>query len=70
LRLNASDLFLSTNWFGTTYQPQINLQVNESFQFAERVIMLSWTNTFGNRKLKSSRQRQTGSTEEAQRIKG
>jgi outer membrane receptor protein involved in Fe transport len=70
LRLNASDLFLSTNWFGTTNQPQINLRVNESFQFAERVIMLSWTNTFGNRKLKSSRQRQTGSTEEAQRIKG
>lgn len=70
LRLNASDLFLSTNWFGTTNQPEINLRVNQSFQFAERVVMLSWTNSFGNRKLKSSRERQTGATEEAQRIKG
>ena len=70
LRLNATDLFLSSNWFGVTNQPESNLRVNESFQFAERVIMLSWTNTFGNNILKSARQRQTAAAEEARRIKG
>ncbi|MFZ4477386.1 MAG: outer membrane beta-barrel protein, partial [Saprospiraceae bacterium] len=70
LRLNATDLFLTSNWFGVTNQPESNLRVNESFQFAERVIMLSWTNTFGNNILKSARQRQTAAAEEARRIKG
>lgn len=30
--------------------------------------MLSWTNTFGNKKVKSARERQTGSAEEMRRI--
>lgn len=68
LRLNASDLFLTTNWFGTTEQPEINLLVKSSYQIAERTFMLSWTNTFGNRKLKSTRERQTGATEALKRI--
>jgi len=64
----ASDLFLTSNWFGTTEQPEIQLLVRSSYQFAERTFLLSWTNTFGNRKLKSSRQRQTGAAEEIRRI--
>lgn len=68
LSLNASDLFQSNNWFGTTDQPDIDLYVRESWQVAERTFMLSWSNSFGNRKLKSSRQRQVGSAEEMQRI--
>lgn len=68
LRLNANDLLLSTNWFGTTEQPEIGLLVRSSYQLAERVFMLSWTNTFGNRKLKSARQRQGGATEELRRL--
>ena len=68
LRFAASDLFLSTNWFGTTSQPEINLLVKSSYRFAERTFLLSWTNTFGNKKLKSARQRQTGSAEEMRRI--
>ncbi|MBC7774368.1 MAG: TonB-dependent receptor [Phycisphaerae bacterium] len=68
LRFNASDLFMSTNWYGNTNQPEINLMVRQSYQMAERTFMLSWTNTFGNKKLKSARQRQTGSAEEMRRI--
>ncbi|MGB4957919.1 MAG: TonB-dependent receptor [Saprospiraceae bacterium] len=68
LRFSASDIFLSSNWYGSTDQPDVNLLVDVSFQFAERIFMLSWTNTFGNSKLKSSRNRQTGSAEELRRI--
>jgi hypothetical protein len=70
LRFSASNLFESDNWFGTTRQPDINLYTKASFEFAERSFILSWTNTFGNKKLKSSRQRQTGASEEMQRISG
>lgn len=68
LRFNANDLFRSTNWYGTTDQPAIGLFVKSSYRFTERVFMLSWNNTFGNRKLKSQRQRATGSEEEWRRI--
>jgi hypothetical protein len=68
LRLNATDLFLSTNWYGTTDQPDINLLVRQSYQMAERTFMVSWTNTFGNRKIKSARERQTGAAEELRRL--
>jgi len=68
LRFSANDLFLSTNWYGNTNQPQINLMVRQSYQFAERTFMLSWTNTFGNKKVKSARERQMGSAEEMRRI--
>lgn len=68
LRISASDLFVDSNWFGETRQPDINLLVKSSFQIAERTFILSWTNTFGNKKLKSARDRQTGSAEEMRRI--
>lgn len=68
LRFNASDLFLSSNWFGIAEQPEVNLLVKSSFQMAERTLMLSWSNTFGNRKLKSARERQTGAAEELRRL--
>jgi hypothetical protein len=68
LRLNANDLLLSTNWFGTSDQPEVGLFVKSSYQIAERIFMLSWTNTFGNRALKSARQRQSGAAEELRRI--
>lgn len=68
LRFSATDLLLSTNWYGTTNQPAINLMVRQSYQMAERTFMLTWTNTFGNKKLKSARQRQTGSADEMRRI--
>ncbi|MBL7809710.1 MAG: TonB-dependent receptor [Saprospiraceae bacterium] len=68
IRLAATDLFLSSNWFGTADQPEIQLLVESSYQMAERTFMLSWTNTFGNKKLKSARNRQTGAAEEMRRL--
>ncbi|MCB0531939.1 MAG: outer membrane beta-barrel protein [Lewinellaceae bacterium] len=68
LRFAATDLFQSTNWFGTIDQAEVNSYVRYSYQFAERVFMLSWTNTFGNKKVQSARKRRTGGEEELQRI--
>jgi len=68
LRFTANDLFMSTNWYGEVRQSEVNLAVDMSFRFAERVFMLSWTNTFGSQKLKSSRQRETGTEEEMKRL--
>lgn len=68
LRFNAANLFLSNNWFGTTDQPQANLYVRQSYQIAERTFLLSWTNTFGNKKVQSARKRKTGGEEELNRI--
>lgn len=68
IRFTANDLLISSNWYLVTNQPEVNLLVNSSFRFAERVFMLTWNNTFGNSKLKSTRSRQTGSAEEIRRI--
>lgn len=68
VRLTANDLFRSSNWFGVTDQPEIALLTEQSFQWTERVFMLSWSNTFGNKKLKAARQRQTGAAEEWRRL--
>ncbi len=68
LRFNASNLLQTGNWYGTTRQPDNNLMVDLSFQFTERVFMLTWSNTFGSDKVKAARSRQTGASEERQRL--
>ena len=68
LRFNVNDIFQTSNWFGETNQPDVNLFVKSSFQMAERVFMVSWTNKFGNSKLKSERKRQTAAAEEKERL--
>jgi hypothetical protein len=68
LRFNASNLLQTGNWYGTTRQPDNNLMVDISMQFTERVFMLTWSNTFGSDKVKAARNRQTGASEERQRL--
>ena len=68
LRFNASNLFESNNWYGITNQPQNNILVDVSYIFGERVFMITWSNTFGSEKVKAQRSRQTGSSEERQRL--
>jgi hypothetical protein len=68
LRFNVNDIFQTSNWYGATNQPDVNLFVRSSFQVAERVFMLSWSNKFGNNKLKSERKRQTAAAEEKERL--
>ena len=39
-----------------------------SLKVAERVFMLTWSNTFGSDRIRSSRSRQTGAEEERRRL--
>ncbi|MCB0518963.1 MAG: TonB-dependent receptor [Lewinellaceae bacterium] len=68
LSLNVTDIFTTNNYFGTTDQPELNLLVKSSYQQAERVFMLTWSNRFGNKKLKDARQRSGGAEEERRRL--
>lgn len=69
LRLNVLDIFQTANWYGLTEQPEVNLYVRTGFGFAERTLMLTWTNDFGNKNLKTARKRQAGAEEELQRLR-
>ncbi len=68
ITINANDLLLSSNWYGSTTQPELNLLVRNSYQQAERVFMLTWTNKFGNQKLRDARQHDRGASEELRRL--
>lgn len=68
LNFNVNDVFLSSNWYSTVDQPEANLRVRTSYQQAERTFMLTWTNKFGNKKLKDQRRRATGAADEMRRL--
>lgn len=68
LRLSATDILQSTNWYGLTEQADANLYVRTAFRTAERTFMLVWSKDFGNKNIKGARKRQTGAAEEAQRL--
>jgi hypothetical protein len=68
LSLNVADIFLTNNYFGTANQPDLNLLVRTSYQESERTFMLTWTNKFGNKRLKSARERERGASEELRRL--
>ncbi len=68
LRLNATDIFQTANWYGRTEQAEINLLVETAFINAERTFMLTWSKDFGDKRVKAARKRQTGAAEEIQRL--
>lgn len=68
LNFSISDIFASNNWYGITDQPELNVLVKNSYQQAERVFKLTWTNKFGNAQLKEARQREGGASEERRRL--
>ena len=68
LSLNVSDIFASFNWITQAERPEINLRVSSSYRQAERVFMLTWTNKFGNKKLRDARQRASGAADEMRRL--
>ena len=68
LNLNVNDVFLTNNWFGTADQPELNLLIKSSYQQTERTFMLTWSNKFGNNKLKDRRRRATGAADEMRRL--
>lgn len=68
LTVNANDVFNSSNWRSTVDQPELNLFVKTGYLQAERTFLLTWTNKFGNKKLKDARQRQSGAADEMRRL--
>jgi hypothetical protein len=68
LNFNVNDIFASNNWYGTADQPELNVLVRSNYLQAERTFMLTWTNKFGNSKLKDARQRANGAAEEMRRL--
>ncbi|MEO6039619.1 MAG: TonB-dependent receptor, partial [Saprospiraceae bacterium] len=67
LNFSVNDIFASSNWITTIDQPQVNLHITGGYKQAERVFMLTWTNKFGNKKLRDARQRQSGAADEMRR---
>ena len=68
LNFNVSDIFLTNNWFGSAYQPEVNLRIKSSYQQTERTFMLTWSNKFGNKKLKDARNHARGASDEMRRL--
>ena len=56
------------NITGGTDLPDQNIKTHNKFDFSNRTYILTYSNSFGNSKLKSSRERQTGSEEERNRV--
>lgn len=63
--LSAQDVFYSNRIRGNINVPEFRQQTRLAFD--TRVVMLSFTYTFGNNQLKGIRQRKTGSEDETQR---
>lgn len=68
LSLNVSDLFWSLKFVSYTDDPTLGFQYEGQFRFSERAVRLTYSRNFGNKKLKSTRQRETGSEAEQKRV--
>ncbi|MEO1053250.1 MAG: outer membrane beta-barrel family protein [Bacteroidota bacterium] len=66
-RLSGQDIFDGRNFIGITRVPEENLDVRRTFILEDQIFTLTYTRTFGNKKLKSKK-RQGGSSEEQQRL--
>ncbi|WP_117885186.1 outer membrane beta-barrel family protein [Aureibaculum luteum] len=68
LGFKVNDLMDSMKWEVTNSVPEQNLNTNSTFDFMNRTFMLTYSRNFGNKKLKSARERDTGAEEEKQRL--
>ena len=68
LAFKVNDLLDSMKWTVTTNIPEQNLNTVNTFDFFNRTFLLTYSNSFGNRKLKSARERGTGAEEEKRRV--
>ncbi len=68
LSFRVNDLLDSQKWTVITNVPEQNLDTNNTFDFFNRTFSISYSNTFGNSKLKSARERATGAEEEKKRV--
>lgn len=68
LRFSIRDLWDSFEFSTKTNIPEQNLNSSRIFEFSNRTFVLTYSRNFGNRNLKSARQRETGSEEERRRV--
>ena len=68
LKFSINDALDSVEFRGGTDLPDQNIFTSNLFDFSQRTFTLTYTRNFGNKKLRSARQRETGSEEERRRI--
>ncbi|MBX2826756.1 MAG: TonB-dependent receptor [Flavobacteriaceae bacterium] len=68
LRVSLNDALDSIEFNGGTDLPDQNIRTRNTFDFSNRTISVTYSRNFGNSKLKSSRNRETGSEAERRRV--
>jgi len=68
LKFSVNDVLDSVEFTGGTDLPEQNIKTENLFDFSNRTFMLTYSRNFGNQKLKSKRERETGSEEERRRV--
>jgi len=68
LKFSINDVFDSVIFRGNVNLPEENINIDSSFDFVVRTFSLTYSQTFGNSKLKSTRDRETGSEDERRRV--
>ena len=68
LKFTVRDIFDSFEFRGGTNLPEQDLRTQNLFDFSARTFLLTYTFNFGNKKLKSSRTRETGAETERRRV--
>jgi outer membrane receptor for ferrienterochelin and colicin len=68
LKFAITDLLDSVKFTGGTDLPEQNIKTENLFDFSNRTFALTYSRNFGNQKLKSKRERETGSEEERRRV--
>ena len=68
LGFKINDLLDSVKWVFRTDLPDQNLNILNSVDFFNRTFMITYSRNFGNAKLKSARERETGAEEEKKRV--
>ncbi len=68
LKFAVNDFLDSLEFRGGTNLPDQNFSTQNVFDFSNRTFLLTYTRNFGNKELRSARNRETGSEEERRRI--
>ncbi|GAA4323461.1 outer membrane beta-barrel family protein [Christiangramia aestuarii] len=68
LKFSVRDILDSFEFTGGTNIPEQDLQTSNLFDFSAPTFLLTYSRSFGNQKLKSSRDRKTGAEIERQRV--
>ncbi|GAB5398816.1 MAG: outer membrane beta-barrel family protein [Aureisphaera sp.] len=68
LRASLNDALDSVEFVGGTDLPDQNIRTRNTFDFSNRTFTITYSRNFGNSKLKSSRNRETGSEDERRRV--